>query len=158
MEDKSSYEDSKRIINDIIVELFKNILTIEELSLKNRGIKDLSMTEIHTIEAIARAESKTMSEIADLLDITMGTLTSCISKLESKGYVYRNKDPHDRRVVLASLTKKGELVEKIHRNFHDEMVTHVMIDLKLDEDKSLIKALENINEFFLKEYGGRHVD
>ena len=31
-----------------------------------------------------------------------------------------------------------------------------MIDLKLEEDQALIRALMNINEFFLKEYGGEH--
>ncbi|MBC2575813.1 MarR family transcriptional regulator [Peptostreptococcus canis] len=157
VEDKLNYENSRKVINDIIVELFKNILTIEERSLRNRGIRDLSMTEIHTIEAIGINGSKTMSEVAEALDITMGTLTISITRLENKGYVYRTKDPNDRRVVLASLTKKGELVDKIHRNFHDEMIDHVMIDLKLDEDQALISALKNINEFFLREYGGTNV-
>lgn len=157
LDDKLNYENSRKIINDIIVELFKNILTIEERSLRNRGIRDLSMTEIHTIEAIGKGSYKTMSEIAEALNITMGTLTISINRLESKDYVYRSKDPNDRRVVLASLTKKGELVDKIHKNFHDEMIDHVMVDLKLDEDQALINALKNINEFFLKEYGGKNV-
>lgn len=157
MDDKLNYENSRKIINDIIVELFKNILTIEERSLRNRVIRDLSMTEIHTIEAIGKGSYKTMSEIAEALNITMGTLTISINRLESKDYVYRSKDPNDRRVVLASLTKKGELVDKIHKNFHDEMIDHVMVDLKLDEDQALINALKNINEFFLKEYGGKNV-
>lgn len=157
MDDKLNYENSRKTINDIIVELFKNILTIEERSLRNRGIRDLSMTEIHTIEAIGKGSYKTMSEIAEALNITMGTLTISINRLESKDYVYRSKDPNDRRVVLASLTKKGELVDKIHKNFHDEMIDHVMVDLKLDEDQALINALKNINEFFLKGYGGKNV-
>nr|WP_307760303.1 MarR family transcriptional regulator [uncultured Peptostreptococcus sp.] len=157
MDDELNYANSRKIINDIIVELFKNILTIEERSLRNRGIRDLSMTEIHTIEAIGKGSYKTMSEIAEALNITMGTLTISINRLESKDYVYRSKDPNDRRVVLASLTKKGELVDKIHKNFHDEMIDHVMVDLKLDEDQALINALKNINEFFLKEYGGKNV-
>lgn len=152
-----NYEKSRKVINDIIVELFNNILTIEERSLRNRGIKDLTMTEIHTIEAIGIGGSKTMSEVAEYLDITMGTLTTCISRLEKKGYVTRKKDETDRRVVLASLTRRGELVEKIHRNFHDEMIDHVMVDLKLDEDQALIRALKNINDFFLREYGGNNV-
>ena len=157
MNDRLNYEASRKVINDIVVELFKNILTIEERSLRNRGIRDLSMTEIHTIEAIGIDGPKTMSEIAESLDITMGTLTISITRLENKEYVYRSRDSNDRRVVLVSLTKKGELVDKIHKNFHDEMINHAMIDLKLDEDQALINALKNINEFFLKEYGGKNV-
>jgi len=151
-----SYEDSRKVINDIVVDLFKNILTIEERSLRQRGIKDLSMSEIHALEAIGTGDGRMMSEVADALDITMGTLTTTISKLESKGYAKREKDPNDRRVVIASLTRKGVLVDKIHRHFHEEMIDHLMIDLKLDEDQALINALMNINDFFLKEYGGEH--
>ena len=94
-----------------------------------------------------------MSEVAEFLDITMGTLTTTMSKLEKKGYAQRTKDPKDRRVVVASLTRKGELVEKIHRNFHEEMIDNAMADLKIDEDKALVRALQNINDFFIKEYG-----
>lgn len=150
------YDESRKIINDIVVELFRNVLMIEERSLRLRGIKDLSMTEIHAIESIGVGEGKMMSEVAENLDITMGTLTITMTKLEKKGYALRRKDPNDRRVVLATLTKKGQLINKIHSNFHDEMIDHLMIDLKLDEDKTLIQSLKNINEFFMKEYGGNN--
>lgn len=150
-EDKS-FEDSKKIINEIIVELFNNIMMIEEKAVRMRGISDLSMSEIHAIDAIGLGEGKMMSEVAEELHITMGTLTATMTKLEKKGYAKREKDPTDRRVVLASLTRKGELANKIHKNFHDEMIDRVMIDLDLHEDKILIKSLRNINEFFIKEY------
>ena len=70
-----NYEDSRKVINGIIVELFKNILTIEEKSLKDRGIKDLSITEIHVIEAIGIGNRNMMSEIADILYVTMVSLS-----------------------------------------------------------------------------------
>lgn len=157
LEKNDSYSTSRQLINDIIVELFNNILTIEERSLRKRGIKGLSMTEIHTIEAIGTESNKTMSDVAEYLEITMGTLTTMVTKLEKKGYATRSKAPNDRRVVIASLTPKGEAIEKIHREFHDEMIDHMMADLKLDEDKALLRALENINNFFLREYGGNNV-
>ncbi|WP_101772789.1 MarR family winged helix-turn-helix transcriptional regulator [Peptostreptococcus faecalis] len=153
-----SYEETKKIINDIIIELFKNILIIEEKSLKKRGIKNLSMTEIHAIEAIGVGGGKKMSQVAEELGISMGTLTATVTKLEKKGYTKRTRHVNDGRVVLASLTKRGELVFKIHKNFHDEMVDHLMIDLDLHEDMTLMNALKNINNFFLKEYGGSDED
>ena len=151
-----NYEDSRKVINGIIVELFKNILTIEEKSLKDRGIKDLSITEIHVIEAIGIGNRKMMSEIADILEVTMGTLTIAMTKLEKKGYVVRKRDERDRRIVVCSLTRRGVLAEKIHRNFHDEMIDHLMVDLKLEEEPALIQALKNINAFFIREYGGKN--
>ena len=147
-----TFENNKALNENIVVEDNEDKAQVSSL----RGIKDLSMSEIHALEAIGTGDGKMMSEVADILDITMGTLTTTISKLEAKGYAKREKDPNDRRVVIASLTRKGVLVDKIHRNFHEEMIDHLMIDLKLEEDQALIRALMNINEFFLKEYGGEH--
>lgn len=151
------YDDTRKIINDIIVDLFKNILMIEEISLKSRGIKDLSLTEVHAIEAVGNNGGKRMSKLASDLGISLGTLTSTMDKLEKKSYAQRIRSEKDKRVVIARLTNKGELVYKIHRNFHDEMIENLMIDLKLKEDKDLIHILKNINKFLLKEYGGNNV-
>lgn len=151
------YDDTRKIINDIIVDLFKNILMIEETSLKSRGIKDLSLTEVHAIEAVGNNGGKRMSKLASDLGISLGTLTSTMDKLEKKNYAQRIRSEKDKRVVIARLTNKGELVYKIHRNFHDEMIENLMIDLKLKEDKDLVHILKNINKFLLKEYGGNNV-
>ena len=148
----SDFNESREVINEIVVELFNNIMMIEEKAVRMRGISNLTMSEIHAIDAIGIGDGKMMSEVAEQLHITMGTLTSTMTKLEKKGYAKREKDPKDRRVVIASLTKKGELAYKIHKNFHEEMVDRVILDLNLHEDKVLIKSLRNINEFFLKEY------
>lgn len=148
----SDFNESREVINEIVVDLFNNIMMIEEKAVRMRGISNLTMSEIHAIDAIGIGNGKMMSEVAEQLHITMGTLTSTMTKLEKKGYAKREKNPKDRRVVIASLTKKGELAYKIHKNFHEEMVDRVILDLNLHEDKVLIKSLKNINEFFLKEY------
>lgn len=147
--------NSKNLINELLVELFNNILNIEEMSLIQRGIKDLSMTEVHVIDAIGKGEGKMMSEIAEKLDITMGTLTASINRLVKKNYVVRKKALQDKRIVVATLTDKGKLVYKIHQNFHEEMVDHIMVDLQLDEDEVLLKSLKKVKDFFTREYGGR---
>ena len=68
------------ILNKLLVQLFNDILQIEEKSLKNTQFTDLSITEIHTIEAIGLDRSRTMGEIAHDLRITVGTLTTAITK------------------------------------------------------------------------------
>lgn len=148
-----SFEDLRKVMAAIVIDLFKNVLKIEEKSLKDRGVRDLTITEVHAISAVGTGSGKSMSEVAEALNITMGTLTTTMTKLERKGYVQRMKASGDRRVVIAKLTKTGRWVEKVYRNFHDEMIEHLIIDLKLDENQNLIQALKNINEFFLREYG-----
>lgn len=45
-------------INTLLVEAFNDILVIEESELKKSQFKDLSITEMHTIEAIGMYKKK----------------------------------------------------------------------------------------------------
>lgn len=143
--------DTTRVLNEILVELFRNILAIEETELKRMGCL-LSMTEMHTIEQIGLGKPQSMSVVAKKLDITIGTLTTSINRLVKKEYVARNRSQLDRRIVEIKLTNKGKKAYLMHARFHEGMVNGVMEDLKIQEDKQLIKALDNLNEYFKKKY------
>lgn len=107
-------------INTLLVEAFNDILVIEESELKKSQFKDLSITEMHTIEAIGMYKKKTTSEVAKELSITVGTLTIAINRLVKKDYVERLRSEDDRRVVKLGLTKKGRLIFRVHQRFHME--------------------------------------
>ncbi|MBN1067372.1 MarR family transcriptional regulator [Clostridium botulinum] len=143
---------SKKIVNEILVELFNDILQIEEQTIKEGVISDLSITEIHTIEAIGMYKKRTMSEVAQDLKITVGTLTTAINKLIKKGYVERSRIEEDRRVVLIALTKKGKLAYRLHEKFHNDMVSNSIESLTQQEEAMLISALDKINEFLKQKY------
>ena len=140
------------ILNKLLVQLFNDILQIEEKSLKNTQFTDLSITEIHTIEAIGLDRSRTMGEIAHDLRITVGTLTTAITKLIKKGYVERKRIEEDRRVVLVNLTSKGEEVYKVHQVFHEEMICAMLSNFSDEEEQVLSKSLEKLNTFFEEKY------
>jgi len=139
-------------LNELLVKLFNDILQIEEQSLKDDQFKDLSITEVHVIEAIGLAEARNMSSVARDLDITIGTLTIGINNLLRKGYVNRIRSDEDRRIVLISLTEKGQEAYRQHSQFHDEMIKTTIAKLSEDEMKVLISALENINGYFKEKY------
>ena len=132
-------------INELLVQLFNDILQIEEKSLKEGIISDLSITEIHTIEAIGMYAEKSMSEVAQILKITVGTLTTAINKLIKKEYVERKRIEEDRRVVLVKLTKKGKLAYRIHEKFHHDMVNTAIDGLSEEEEEVLISSLDKID-------------
>ncbi|CDH90064.1 MarR-family transcriptional regulator [Clostridium botulinum B str. Eklund 17B (NRP)] len=134
------------------MELFNDILQIEEQTIKEGVISDLSITEIHTIEAIGMYKKRTMSEVAQDLKITVGTLTTAINKLIKKGYVERSRIEEDRRVVLIALTKKGKLAYRLHEKFHNDMVSNSIESLTQQEEVMLISALNKINEFLKQKY------
>ena len=138
-------------VNDYLVSVFNDILTIEESELKKSQFNDLSITEMHTIEAIGMYKKKTTSEVAKELSITVGTLTTAINRLVKKGYVQRIRSEDDRRVVKLGLTKKGKLLFRVHQYFHRQMIKRVLQDMSDDEEAVLLKALKNLHDF-LQEY------
>ncbi len=137
-------------LNELLVSVYDDIEDIETKSLQTGAFKDLSITEIHTIEAIGMTGQKSMSEIAAELEITTGTLTTAIDKLIKKGYVIRNRSDVDRRIVYIALTKRGKLAYRIHESFHYKMVRSVITDLTEDEVQALIKGLNSLNTYLKK--------
>ena len=132
-------------INKMLVEIYDDVTNIEEYAIKEGAFKDLSITEIHTIEAIGLYGSRTMSEISATLEITMGTLTTAIDKLIKKEYVIRSRSHIDRRIVNVSLSNKGKLAYRIHEKFHMDMVKQIMLDFNPDEEEILLVALRKLN-------------
>lgn len=121
-------------------------MKIEELALTQGEFKDLSITEIHTIEAIGPYNSKKMSEVADKLNITTGTLTTAVSKLIKKEYLKRKRSKIDRRMVYVSLTSKGKHVYKAHQKFHTDMVNQIIKDFNNEEKDIFLDGLKRLKQ------------
>ncbi|MDD3571305.1 MAG: MarR family transcriptional regulator [Lachnospiraceae bacterium] len=140
------------IINELLVEIYNNILTIEENAFKEGQFNNVSITEVHTVEAIGMYEPKSMSEVAKELKITVGTLTVAVNNLVKKEYVERYRSENDRRVVKIGLTKKGRLLYRVHAQFHRTMVNNCVEDLNEEEHKVLAKALGKLSIFLKEKY------
>lgn len=144
-------DDTRHTLNELLVDLFNYILLIEEKNLRDQGV-NLSMTEVHILEAIQKSESNMMSAIAKRLMVTQGTLTVSTSKLVKKGYVERVKDEKDKRIVRLTLTEKAESIIHIHDQFHEEMIEKLLNELELDKEEELIRSLKNLMKFFKERY------
>ncbi len=144
--------DTRRTLNELLVNLFNNILAIEEANLQNQHVS-LSMTEVHILEAIEKSDSNMMSAVAKYLMITQGTLTVSVSKLEKKGYVERIKDESDRRIVRLKNTEKANTVLQVHNDFHKQMIDKIVNDLDIEEEQELLKSLYKVSQFFKESYG-----
>lgn len=134
-------------INDYLVDIFNNVLVIEENSLRHSRFKDVSIKEMHTIDEIGKKPDVTPSEISKALMVTLGTVTTCLNKLEAKGYIVRARSNIDRRVVHLTLTQKGRLLYRLHRQFHRSMVTRITDGMTSDELSVMKKGLKNLHSF-----------
>ena len=141
--------DSYATLNEILVKLFNDIMQIEEKAIITDEFKDISNNDMHIIEAIGKNEAKSISTVAKLLSVTVGTLTIAINSLVKKGYVNRMRSEEDRRVVLISLTRKGKKAHYHHEQFHEKMIQATLQGIDEKQTEILIHALQNLKEFFM---------
>lgn len=139
-------DNTSKYINDALVKVYSDILWIEERELKSR-FRDLTIKEMHAINAISMYNHKTASEVAKELHLTPGSLTATVDRLVKKGYVERLRGNDDRRIIRLGLTKKGRLMYRAHDAFHHKMVESFLHGMSLNEVKIVEKAIRNLEEF-----------
>lgn len=135
-------------LNELLVKLFKNIMEIEEKCLITEAFKDISVNDMHIIEAIGTEEPKSMSTVAKLMSVTTGTLSKSMDGLTDKGYVNRERGKKDKRVVFVSLTDKGRKAYCHHDVFHRKMIVRIKDGLSEQEVPVLIYAMAKLNDYF----------
>ena len=140
--------DPHETINDILVNLFNEILKLEEEAIITDEFKDITNNDMHIIEAVGLSGENTMSVVAKKLGITAGSLTTSVNSLVNKKYVTRQRSEEDRRVVFLKLTEKGKRAYEHHREYHRQMTEAVISRLDENEVPVLIKTLTGLSEFF----------
>lgn len=136
-------------INKLLVETYRSIIKVEENTIKNSKIMNLTINEMHLLESISKKEEGlTISEIAQDNDITLPSVTIAINKLSHKGYVQKIKDTIDARKVNVVLTKTGKKVNIAHQYFHELMTKNISKEFSKDEREILLRAIAKLNEFF----------
>lgn len=145
-------KEEKQLVNELLTSTFNSITRIEERSLKNRLTHDLSIAEIHTLEAIGMHDKKPMKDVASQLGVTLATVTAAVNKLERKGYVVRQRGEQDRRQMLVSLESSGRKALRTHDMFHKKMIDSALAGLTHEESRAFARAVANIKQFFDQEY------
>jgi len=95
----------------------------------------LTYTQYITMMVLWEKRQINVKELGECLFLDSGTLTPLLKKLESKGWVTRNRDKNDERVLIVSLTKKGEQLREQAVCIPGEMSD--CIPLTEDEAKTL---------------------
>ena len=139
-------------LNEVIVDTYRSILRVEENILKRSDQTDLSISEIHMREAVGKGKDRrrTISELAEVLNITLPSVTVAINKLMKKGYVEKVRGEEDGRIVYVSLTRQGRRIDSAHRYFHESMVRSIIRDMTESEMQALYKGVMKLDTF-LKE-------
>ena len=89
---------------------------------------------------------RTPAELADAAGVTRATMTGLIDTLERDGFVKREPDPVDRRMMSVLLTPRGERFMKDFLPGHFKGIAAIMGTLTEAERKTLVRLLTKIQE------------
>ena len=146
-------------INAFLVEVFNDVLRLEEEHLRGLGGKRLSVSEMHVLEAVQQRGGAdiSMRQLAAGLGVTASTLTIAVKTLERKGYLVRLRPLPDQRRVVVQLTEPAQRALQAHARFHQALVQQVSARLTGAELDALCQALAQLHGFFteLSREGGR---
>ena len=140
------------IVNDMLVTVYHKILQFEEEFLQSGIGAGISIRDMHMIEYIGKAgaEGRTLSEIADFLDVARPSVTVSARKLEQKGFLAKGDCNQDGRVVRVTLTRQGRRVFMHHLRFHTIMVNELESELSQEEKDVLLSVITKLDKFFGK--------
>jgi DNA-binding MarR family transcriptional regulator len=116
-------------------------------ALQTRLGGDLSLQQL-TVLYLIRTEGATLSEMARRLMVAPTVLTGIVDRLERRGYVRRENDPHDRRKLRLCLSDEGR---QISVDVEQALVAEVaaeMAALTPDEIAELGRGLSLLERVF----------
>ncbi|GAA3853480.1 hypothetical protein GCM10022243_18890 [Saccharothrix violaceirubra] len=86
-----------------------------------------------------------ITDLADLLGMTAQGASKVVADMERAGYASRSPDPHDSRVRLVSLTRRGHEAVRISRRARADVTGELLATLGPEGDK-LITALRRLSD------------
>ncbi len=90
------------------------------------------------------AGPRTPAELAEAAGVTRATMTGLIDTLERDGYVTREPDPRDRRMMSVRLTPKAETFLRDILPGHFQIMANLMRPLEEAERHTLVRLLNKV--------------
>jgi len=120
---------------------------------KNLSSLGICTTEFKILKLLDNDGPTPMARLSDATILTQPAITSFIDKLETQGFVRRDRDVEDRRVIRIEITKKGQLLfrrgMKIHKKFVSELLSG-LDDSELSQFTRTIKKLSGVQVHIVK--------
>ncbi|WP_088226776.1 MarR family transcriptional regulator [Desulfosporosinus sp. FKB] len=114
------------------------------LAMTKYGIEGIVTSHGDIINALFNNPRLTMAEIAGKIGRDKSTVTTLVDKLVRFGYVAKERDTEDTRVVYVTLTPKGSELKPIFNTISREVLNALYFDISENEKEELIRILNKI--------------
>ena len=105
---------------------------------------DMCFSDFAVLELLLHKGPQPVNTIGKRVDLTSGSITTAIDRLEARGLVERGLDPGDRRARIVSLTKQGTSRIKEVFGHHERAMDRAASGLTKVERDTLAKLLKKL--------------
>ncbi|MBU5441071.1 MarR family transcriptional regulator [Paenibacillus sp. MSJ-34] len=113
-----------------------------------RGIEGIAASHGDIIYALFKTPRLTMADISRRINKDKSTVTALVDKLVRLGYVTKERDVEDTRVVYVALTDKGKELQPIFESVSKELLDLFYLGISEKEKENLLHILKKIYDNF----------
>lgn len=132
----------------LISKIREKVNRLIEAELSKNGLDGIVTSHGDIIDALFNKPRMTMAEIANKIGRDKSTVTALIDKLMKFGYVVKERDTKDTRVVYVALTSKGQELKPIFQEISANVLGVFYSGISENEKEELAKILNKIYNNF----------
>lgn len=132
--------------SEILIALRRIMRAIDLRSKRLEKTAGLTVPQLLVLQELAYAGELSVSELAQRVSLSQGTVTSIVQRMETKGLLHKSRSGHDRRKVQVVLTTQGQDTLASSPGLLQEEFVERFEQLEPWEQKMLTSALERIAE------------
>lgn len=116
---------------------------------------DLNRSQAAILFTLHRRKSISQKELARELNMTAPSITSAIQKMEREGYITRETDQHDQRVMRLTLAERGKSCIQSVKDVGERMDEIILGGMSLEEQllfrRLMLQVKDNLEKYERKE-------
>lgn len=133
-------------ISEIMQSLRRIFKAIQDYSHEVSGKFGITGPQLWALKTISQNESLSLSDLSKKMYLHPSTITGLIDRLEKKGYVTRNRDQADRRVISVQLTSKGKSLTRKAPNPVQGKMVYGLRELKRERLDLIYESVQKLVE------------
>jgi len=126
-----------------IVELQRELLLLINKNLTNElKVSSLTLTNFRIINLVDKEKANTASDLANIIGITLPSISELLDKLTTEGLIKKKVDDLDKRVTILSVTNKGKMVVGETKKLIIQKMSKGLSKLTKQQKKQYIELLQ----------------
>lgn len=120
----------------------------------NDNLRPLNLTSAEgniLIHLLTQGEEMGQEQLVEQLDISKPAVSRALNSLQKKGYVTRERDPHDKRAHRVRLTDSAREVGPIVEQTYNQIYALAMQGITQEELNYFINLLSRMSENFVRQ-------